>query len=197
MAKPRGKNADNREAMRARILASGRQLFEASGFGTVTTAAIATDAGASEGTLFHHFASKRELFIEVHNHWQDELVARIDRAAARATNPAERFSLIWRSYLDSTQDPGMRQVLLLDGPNVIGLDALRARDRQTAFAFFRTELEELMAVGAMRRRDSQALAILLFGALDQAAFEIADFPDDHALRQRLVEGFQALIDALS
>lgn len=196
MPKPKGANKETYAATHSRLLATATALFETQGYEGVKTEQIAAQAGLAHGSLFHHFKSKRDLFIAVHNAYQIALVARIDAAAEAAADPLDRFDRIWRAYLSSTEDPGMRQVLLLDGPRVIGLEALRAQDRQTAFAFFSGEVEALMAAGWMPRRDGRALSVLLFGALDQAAFEMADFPEDAALRQRLFEAVSALIAAL-
>lgn len=196
MPKPKGRNDETYAATHQRLLQIARRLFETEGYEAVTTQAIAKACGLSQGSLFHHFGSKRDLFIAVHNHWQDELVARIEHDAASARDPATRFDRVWRAYLAATEDPAMRRVLLLDGPSVIGLEALRARDRETALGFFGAQIEELMRTGGIRRLDAGALAILLFGALDQAAFEIADFPHDADLRRRLIDGFCAMIDAL-
>jgi AcrR family transcriptional regulator len=196
MPKPRGRNDTTYAATHQRLLQVARHLFETEGYEAVTTQAIAKACGLSQGSLFHHYASKRDLFIAVHNHWQDELVARIQQSAASARTPVTRFEKIWRAYLASTEDPAMRRVLLLDGPKVVGLEALRARDRETALGFFEAQIEELMGAGGIRRIDARALAILLFGALDQAAFEIADFPQDADLRRRLIDSFNALIEAL-
>jgi len=196
MPKPSGRNRDLYDATHARILGAARTLFAARGFDDVTTPEVAAAAGVSHGSLFHHFRTKRDLFVAVHDGFQLELIGRIDAAAAAARDPSSRFDAIWRAYLGSTEDPGMRRILLLDGPRVIGLEALRARDRETAFAFFAGELAALQACGLIRAGSVRALAVLLFGALDQAAFEIADFPDDADLRRALVAEVAALVEAL-
>jgi AcrR family transcriptional regulator len=197
VAKPKGKNSENRDATHASLVAAGKMLFEERGYAGVTTLQIARQAGVAEGSLFHHFASKHALFIEIYDQWQNELIRRIDSAASAAKSPAERFRLIWGTYLESTRDPAMRQILLLDGPAVIGLDRIRERDRQTAFRFFHAEIETMMNAGLLRRTESRPLAILLFGALDQAAFEIADFPLDFELRDELSTAFQNIVDSLA
>lgn len=185
-----------RGATHAAILDAARSLFETKGYDAVSTQTICAAAGVSQGALFNHFGSKRDLFMAVHDDWQDALVARIDAAAAAHDDAWQRFRAIWRAYLASTENPEMRRVLLLDGPHVIGIERMRARDRETAFAFFRGEVEALMAKGLIRQLDAHGLALLLFGALDQAAFEMADFPDDAELRTRLLDSMDALMEAL-
>ena len=196
MGKPKGANDETYARTHAALIDAGRRLFPARGFQNVSTSEICDHAGTSHGSLFHHFKSKRDLFILIHNEWQDRLIERIATAAAQARDPWSRFTCVWQTYLQSTESPEMRQVLLLAGPSVIGLQELRRRDRETAFAFLREELQGLMRAGLIRPLDPQALTILLFGALDQAAFEIADFPSDHALRKRLIATTTHLIDSL-
>ena len=53
------------EEKRAQIASAAAALFAEHGYAGATTARIAERAGVSEGIVFHHFRSKRELFREV------------------------------------------------------------------------------------------------------------------------------------
>jgi len=50
---------------RDRLLRAAQELIEEGGYGAATVAAIADRAGVAAGTLYRHFASKQELFVEV------------------------------------------------------------------------------------------------------------------------------------
>ncbi|MGI8713997.1 MAG: TetR/AcrR family transcriptional regulator [Solirubrobacteraceae bacterium] len=50
---------------RERLLAAARELIEEGGYGAASVIAIAARAGVASGTLYRHFASKEELFVEV------------------------------------------------------------------------------------------------------------------------------------
>jgi AcrR family transcriptional regulator len=50
---------------RERLLTAARQLIEECGYGAASVLAIADRAGVAAGTLYRHFASKEELFVEV------------------------------------------------------------------------------------------------------------------------------------
>ncbi len=50
---------------RERLLASAQELIEEGGYGAASVAAIAERAGVAAGTLYRHFESKQELFVEV------------------------------------------------------------------------------------------------------------------------------------
>jgi AcrR family transcriptional regulator len=50
---------------RERLLAAAQALIEEGGYGAASVVAIAERAGVASGTLYRHFASKEELFVEV------------------------------------------------------------------------------------------------------------------------------------
>ena len=196
MAKPKGRNQDLFDATHAALLQAARALFIEHGFEAVTTPMIAAKAQVSQGTIFHHFKTKRDLFIAVYKPFQLEFLAQIKAAAATVRSPEERFDRIWRAYLASTDDEGVRRMVLLDGPRVIGLENVRAQERQTLRAFFTSELAALNAAGVIQTPSPRATAVLLLGALDQAAFEIADFPDDLEMKQHLIDAITSLVERL-
>ena len=68
---------------RQRLLRSAQELIEEGGYGAATVIAIADRAGVASGTLYRHFASKEDLFVEVFRSVCDREV-RAMRAAADA-----------------------------------------------------------------------------------------------------------------
>ncbi len=50
---------------RVRLLRAAQELIEDGGYGQASVAAIAGRAGVAAGTLYRHFSSKEELFVEV------------------------------------------------------------------------------------------------------------------------------------
>jgi AcrR family transcriptional regulator len=57
----RGVAAETRE----RLLGAARELIEEGGYAAASVSAIAERAGVAAGTLYRHFASKEELFVQV------------------------------------------------------------------------------------------------------------------------------------
>src|SRR5436309_7329191 len=68
---------------RERLLRSAQELIEEGGYGAASVAAIADRAGFAAGTLYRHFTSKEELFVEVFRSVCDREV-RAMRAAAES-----------------------------------------------------------------------------------------------------------------
>src|ERR1700749_4705947 len=65
---------------RERLLRAARELIDEGGYGATSVLAIAERAGVATGTLYRHFASKEELFVEVFR----DVCDREDRAIAAA-----------------------------------------------------------------------------------------------------------------
>ncbi len=196
MAKSKGRNQALFDTTHRGVLEAARVLFVAYGYAGVATQRIAETAGVAHGSVFHHFKSKRDLFIAVHQPYQERLLEWVAAAADAAPEPRARLDRICRAYLDIARDPGIRRILLQDGPQVIGPGDLRDAGRPTAFALLTREIEQLMKAGLLLARPARGLAVVLFGALNQAASEIADFPEDAALREALIAETTALVAAL-
>jgi AcrR family transcriptional regulator len=68
---------------RERLLIAAQELIEQGGYAAATVAAIADRAGVAAGTLYRHFASKEELFVEVFR----AVCSREERAMRTASVP--------------------------------------------------------------------------------------------------------------
>jgi AcrR family transcriptional regulator len=66
---------------RERLLRAARELIEENGYGGASVAAIAERNGLASSTLYRHFASKQELFVEVFRSVCDREVQAMRRAA--------------------------------------------------------------------------------------------------------------------
>ena len=58
-----GRRAQNKQAIRKRIVKSALNLFQTRGFDGTTTRAIAKKAGIAEGTVFNYFKSKEDIAL--------------------------------------------------------------------------------------------------------------------------------------
>ncbi len=74
-------STDAATGTRERLLIAARELIEADGYGGASVIAIAERTGVAAGTLYRHFASKEELFVEVFR----LVCAREERAMRAAT----------------------------------------------------------------------------------------------------------------
>ncbi|CAN5273908.1 hypothetical protein BH24ACT10_BH24ACT10_10700 [soil metagenome] len=90
---------------RTSLLASARAVFTASGFAESSIAEVVAGAGASVGSLYHHFGGKAELYLALFEDYQQRqearAVAAVRAAAARGeSDPVALFVAGSRAYLD-------------------------------------------------------------------------------------------------
>jgi AcrR family transcriptional regulator len=58
-----GRRAQNKQAIRSRIVKAALSLFQTKGFDGTTTKAIARKAGIAEGTVFNYFRTKEDIAL--------------------------------------------------------------------------------------------------------------------------------------
>lgn len=73
--KPRGRRAGPQEsARRAEILATAGQVFAEQGFANTSVRDIGAECGILSGSLYHHFASKDAMLLEILEQTMDSLL---------------------------------------------------------------------------------------------------------------------------
>lgn len=95
----RGIAAEERDETARAIVAAARRLFMAHGYRAVTTRQVAEAVGLTQPALYHHFATKEELYVAVALHELGRLRAGIERLAGRDTPWAARLHDIARFML--------------------------------------------------------------------------------------------------
>jgi len=90
---------------RQEIIRLAGTLFKRSGYEQVGMRQIAAEAGILGGSLYHHFPSKRALFVEVHKEALSNNAAQIERAIAGLTDPWERLEAACAEHLKLQVDP--------------------------------------------------------------------------------------------
>jgi AcrR family transcriptional regulator len=84
---------------REAILAASALLFAEKGFGATTTSEIAREASVAEGTLYHHFASKNDIFLTLFDETIDEYLAGADDASVSGSG-RDRLGAYIRFHFD-------------------------------------------------------------------------------------------------
>src|SRR2546421_1011449 len=67
-----GKRAQNKAAIRKRIVTAALSLFQTKGFDATTTRAIARKAGIAEGTVFNYFRTKEDIALHFFDQRSEE-----------------------------------------------------------------------------------------------------------------------------
>ena len=185
-------------ATRGALVAAARKLWSERGYAAVGTPEIAAAAGVTRGAMYHQFADKADLFAEVVERVEEDVTARLGEAvvAAGAKDPAAALGIAVDAWLDAAQQPEVRQIVLVDGPVVLGWAGFRDVALRHGLGLTEQLLQAAMDAGQLAPRPTRALAHVLIGALDEAAMVIATADDRDAARAEVGEVVQALLAAL-
>lgn len=153
------------------LIAAARRLFAEKGYAGTGTPEIVAAAGVTRGALYHHFADKLALFTAVVEEEHLLMAMAINAAAESDEEPGPIKALIagCDAFLDAMQDPGRRQIMLIDAPAVLGRAVVDEIDGRHGLDTLICGLRDAMEAGAMKKLPVETLAHL-FGALfDRAA----------------------------
>jgi len=181
-------------AMRAALVAAGREIFVSAGFAAATTPAIVAAAGVTRGALYHHFTDKTALFGAVIRAEAEAVADAINAATVASHDPLEALRTGGRAFLQAMTAPGRARLLLVEGPAALGPAAMAAIDAATGAATLRAGLAEAMAQGVLRPLPPDATAQALSACYDRAALAIAGGADVDAwitVMDALLEGLAA------
>ena len=191
--------AERTEATRTALIAAARPLFAQRGYAGVGTEEIARAAGVTRGALYHHFEGKCELFEAVYEQIEIELAERIAAGAleANATSPLAAMQAGAEMFLLASTERETQQIVLLDGPSVLGWDRWREIATEHGLGLIEATLQAAIEAGEIDPQPVRPLAHVLMGALDEAAMLVARADNAEAMRAEVGQTLGALLDGLS
>jgi len=154
---------------RERILDAAMNVFTRLGFRDAAVDEIAKQADTSKGGLYFHFPTKESLFLELMRTTADKLVARVERAVARESDPIARADVaLWTVLTTFAGHRTMARLLLIEG---IGAGAaFRQEQEQLHERFIRLiqgHLDDAVSGGIIAPLDTRIAAAAWFGALNE------------------------------
>ncbi len=179
-------------------MATARRLFAEKGFAATSTEEILGEAAVSRGALYHHFASKTDLFRAAFEAVEDDLTAQILAAASGSgeTDPLRILELGFDAFLDQCVNPEVQRIVMLDGPTVLGWDTWHELDERYAFGTIKTVLTVAAQNGQIDEAAVEPLSHLLVGAIMQAGMVVARAEDPVAAKRAMSETFARIVSAL-
>jgi TetR/AcrR family transcriptional repressor of multidrug resistance operon len=84
-------------ATRERLLRAAAGIVARDGMEAATTAAIASEAGVAEGTLYRHFESKDDLLIAAYRQMKQEVFVDAATGVDVDAPPPERLKRMWKA----------------------------------------------------------------------------------------------------
>ena len=192
-----GLRARHKEATRAALIETAGGLFAEHGYGDVSIEQIVRGAGVTRGALYHHFDDKRALFRAVFEEVDHALVQKAAAAAAEFNDPWERLQAALGAFFDACADErAVHRIVFIEAPAVLGWTEWRAIDAGYALGLVETMVGDLIDAGVFETRETQPLASILLGALNEAGMLIASSRDKAAAREGAAETFQYLLERL-
>ncbi|MFI6048542.1 TetR/AcrR family transcriptional regulator [Streptomyces violascens] len=180
---PRRTNAERTETTRAQLTRTARQLFSERGYSSTTIAEIAERAGLTTGALYHHWAGKEALLVDVVHDVHRELAVRIRSLGRVEDEPATQLLRSGGEFLAFCADPAVARLLLLDAPAVLGYERWRQIDEQWWLSTTIRLVERARATAGGTglgvegkgtcAESSRRLALALLGALTYLGHEVA------------------------
>ncbi|HEX3461573.1 MAG TPA: TetR/AcrR family transcriptional regulator [Acidimicrobiales bacterium] len=193
---PSRRAAHVRDTRRA-LLDTARQLFADNGFQATRTEEIVQRAGLTRGALYHHFQDKEDLFRAVH----EEIVGEVTQLLRRRSGdgPTSAWALFRANsdiYLDAAStNRAYRQIVLIDGPAVMGWNAVSERRDGPTHRIFEY-LQDAMDEGAVEPQPVEPLGHLLSALGVASAMYVAHAEDPVEARRQISECSDRLLSGL-
>lgn len=190
------KQAERRAATSEAILTAARRLFGTQGFAATTMDEIAQGARIAKGAVYHHFKTKEAVFEAVFDQVSRDLVVEIDGAARAEKDVLAAMVAGTQHYFAATAKGATGQIILRDGPAVLGWERWREIDAQHFGGKLPRAIAAAMEAGLIARQPVEPLARLLLGAVTEAAVACAGRADTARAGAEYARAFKSLVEAL-
>ena len=171
------------EATRERVLAAARRCSASAATRHTSIEAVLDASGVARGALYHHFASKTELFDAVLERCSSQ-IAPATAAAARGRDPLESLRAGAPCMAADGARPRGAADHLLDPQAVLGWARWRELDERYWLGGLRASLRRLGAEGRVPAAQDGAARLHALAALNEAALFIAYAEDQRAPARR-------------
>jgi AcrR family transcriptional regulator len=174
---------------RERLMCSARELIEEDGYGAASVVAIAERAGVASGTLYRHFASKEELFVEVFRSACDREVRAMREAAAAMPDGAthvDRLEQVLATFAQrALRRPRLAWALIAEPVDPL-VDAERLAYRERYSELTAQALQGGIDAGELPDQNVELTAAALVGGCGEALVGplsplAANKPSDHEI----------------
>ncbi|MCA4079122.1 TetR/AcrR family transcriptional regulator [Pseudomonas kurunegalensis] len=183
------------EETRAKLVATARHAFATQGFAHTSMDDFTAEVGLTRGALYHHFGNKEGLLIAVIEQIEAEVGERLQAVSDAAPSLWEGFRRRCRTYLELALEPEIRRIILQDARAVFG-DVPQAA-QSVGVAALQSSLDGLIAEGGVAPLHTGVTARMIYGAVTEASFWIAESESDHETRlSQALEGLESLLSGL-
>ena len=188
--------AERRKTTQTAIVKAATRIFGERGFVATTMDTIAAGARVAKGAVYHHFPTKEAVFEAVFEQVSLELVSELDRVSRVEKDALAAMAAGTQAYFAACSKGPTGQIILRDGPAVLGWERWREIDARHFGGKFPRALAAAMDAGLIARQPVEPLARLLLGAVTEAAVASSAGPDIGKTGADYARAFRSLLDAL-
>jgi AcrR family transcriptional regulator len=180
-------------ATREALIAAARELFGAQGYDSTSIDAVLAEAGVARGALYHHFATKTELFDAVLERETMALAVAVGKAARPTREPLAGLRAGCEAFLRLALDPAVQRITMLDAPAVVGWVRWRELDRRYLLGGVETAISHLADDGRVDSAEVEYLSHMILAAVGEAAMFVATSDDPDAALQTALAAVDTLL----
>ena len=167
------RQADRAAATRQTLLDAARTVFATSGFSDANITDVVSLAGASVGSLYHHFGGKADLYLALWEDFQERMENRAATAVASArgrgvSDPMALFIEGTKAFLQGAWDERDIARLFLAGGGPPGFELIQRR-RYREWTRLNAALLGTFGDDELAR---DVLVLVLTAAVNEAAVEV-------------------------
>jgi AcrR family transcriptional regulator len=182
---PAGRRGRPSQGAREALLAAATELFVERDYDAVSTEEIIERSGVSRGALYHHFSTKLDLFKAVFQASERRVLERIASQLPASDSPFDTLVESARAYLRAAEtDVELQRIGLGQSRAVLGWEGWREAATELGIGFALVGVSAAIEAGELPPYDPEALAIIVLGAMIEAAMLIVVADDRAAARER-------------
>ncbi|HET6968048.1 MAG TPA: TetR/AcrR family transcriptional regulator [Ornithinibacter sp.] len=191
------------EATKRTLVDVAEGLFAEHGYSATSLDAIVAGADVTKGALYHHFSGKQAIFEAAFERVLSRATSGIARATEGHPDPWVKAQAGLRAFLEAAQEPGYRQVVVSDGPSVLGRERYREREERSTYAILDEIVRSVLTADDLphdgARLDDAMLDTytrIFFGALSAAGGSVAVSDDPAAAAVRVETAIGVILAGL-
>jgi len=150
---------------RARLVRAAAEVIQKGGWGSASVGAIARRAGVAAGTLYRHFPSKAELFLEVFRAVSERELGAMATAQAAVIGVAERFEAVVGTYARRALRNRRLAWALVYEPLDAAVDVERLAYRRSYCRGMAALIREGIDAGTIPPQDAELAAAAVVGVI--------------------------------
>ncbi|OLT46956.1 TetR family transcriptional regulator [Saccharomonospora sp. CUA-673] len=190
----RSRRDDYSESTRSALVRSAVRLFTERGYAGTSLDEIAKNARVTKGALYHHFSGKQAVFEAAFDEVESDVKGRLEKILTGSQPPWDRAMSGLREFIQICLDPAYQRLALHEAPVVMGWQRWREAEDRYSFGLIKQALQDLIDAGEVLAVPVEVTSRLLFGALVNAATEIAGSADPRQVGAQIEDVIVSLLN---